>query len=242
MHWGLLQSSLTFSWVPLWTLLEDAGFLLWSPGAVLISSHKIVQYYVFTLYKKVQWCSPPSNSGLEVWGKSRSWLEYIEKKQGVLQCNVMKGKGKGKEVPANLALSELFQDSHCSVVSGSELLFLICESEYLKTPFVSLSLTDNWGIFSAPINVHVNFASPWFCRGVATTCGGCSIDFLSRLEHLGTEVTCRPLASNQGDSWTTCEQHCSARSSCANSSALQAGEVLLPFLAPVLGILLPSLT
>lgn len=30
--------------------------------------------------------------------------------------------------------------------------------------------------------------------------------------------TCRTLASN---SWTACEQHCSARSSCANSSVLQ---------------------
>ena len=48
-----------------------------------------------------------------------------------------------EEVPANGALCKLFQDTHCPLVSDHELLCLISELVCLKTPFVSLSLTDN---------------------------------------------------------------------------------------------------
>lgn len=187
--------------------LEDAGFLLWSPGAVFISSHKMVQCCVFSLYKKVQWSSPPSNSGLQVWGKSRSWLEYIEEKQGVCSATwsehraQLRTKRKGKSYQQTLHCLSCFkiptflwsvewpapEIKHC----------LISESDYLKTPCVSLSLTDNWGIFSVPINVQKYFASPWFFRGVATTCGGCSTDFLSTLEHLGRLAELLPLTAEQ---------------------------------------------
>jgi len=45
-----------------------------------------------------------------------------------------------EEVPANIALRKLFQDTHCSLVSGHELLCLISKLVYLKAPFFSLSL------------------------------------------------------------------------------------------------------